>query len=62
MGPKQFRIRENDWGSKKIFEKKKLKAKINFGSRKFFRKKMWVKKNFDPKKKLKEIWSKKFWV
>ena len=53
---------EKKLGFKKKFEKKKFEAKINFGSGKFFPKKLWVQKNDDPKKSFKKFGSKKFWV
>ena len=49
-------------GFKKKFEKKKFEAKINFGSGKFFQKKLWVQKNVDPKKSFEKFGSKKFGV
>ena len=58
-GTKEISILEKNWGSKKFWKKigvkkilkKELKAKIDFGSEKIFGKKLWVQKNFDPKKK-----------
>ena len=59
LGQKKFRFwkkigDQKNFGKKlgsKKFWKKELKAKIDFGSEKIFGKKLWVQKNFDPKKK-----------